>query len=301
MNNPLVSIVVLSYNRKTELAYNLNLLQKLSYDNYEVLIVDNMSTDGSVDIIKSQFSNFGLIEMGYNSGVSRGRNAGFRKANGEYIIYLDDDSYAPSDICEKTIHYFNENKNIGSLSFLIKDKLTGRILNDFSNKIIGHYWGGGHALKKSVLDKINYLDEDFFFGGEEIDSSLRMMKIGYYVRNTPEIIIIHDSQQGVLSTNKKKMRIINYIKTFGMFYWYHFPFRYALVFTLRLFLSHMKNSLIKFKDPLLPFKGIYSLFKVRSVIKRKREVVNKEIVRFYFDPNTQASSLNKPIFHKNII
>lgn len=297
---PKIDIVVLSYNRKEELRNNLVILSQLSYSNYSVIIVDNASTDGSVEMIENEFNSFTLIKSNENLGVSKGRNLGFKACTGEYIIYLDDDSYAPLDICEKMILAIEEDKKVACLAFLIFDLSNKEYSNEANQKIIANYHGAGHAFKRKALIEIDFLDEDYFFGGEEIDSSLRLMKNGYFVRYTPEILINHVSRTRNMIISEQYKRSIGYIKTFGMFYCTHFPITNATRFLFRIFLSFLKHGVIRLKKPYLVFDGFLQLYAMRKIIRKKRHVVSDEIVEFYSSPKCEPCHFARPVIHKNI-
>ncbi|EJF08305.1 glycosyltransferase family 2 protein [Pontibacter sp. BAB1700] len=277
-----IDIVVLSYNRIEELKINLQKLSQLSYGNYTVIVVDNCSTDGSAEFVKLNYPHFQLIQMSYNSGVSVGRNAGFKRATGDIVIYLDDDAYPPLDLCEKTIELFDLNPNAGCLAYLIEIKNTGVYSNDSKTRLIKNYHGAGHAFRRSALVEIDYLDEDFFFGGEEIDSSLRMMEKGYEVIFAPEIVIAHDSRTRKLPISEQKVRAINYMKTFGMFYWKHFPIKHATLLTFKMCLSFFRHGVLNLNSPLLPLHGMIALYKCKSIILNKRKIASNRVIDFYY-------------------
>ena len=94
MNNqfPLVTINILSYNRKDELRITLQKVFEQDYKNIEVVVVDNASTDGAPEMVEQDFPQVKLIRLKKNIGIA-GWNEGFKAAKGEYVLVLDDDSY----------------------------------------------------------------------------------------------------------------------------------------------------------------------------------------------------------------
>jgi GT2 family glycosyltransferase len=297
---PSVDIVVLSYNRIEELRKCLSILRALSYTNYQVIVVDNCSTDGSCQMVKNEFPVFKLIEMNENAGVSKGRNAGFKVCTGDFIVYLDDDSFAPQDICERTIQHFQSQEDAGCLAFLIWDLSNKEYSNQSNVDNVANYHGAGHAFRHDLIKQINYLDEDYFFGGEEIDSSLRLMKLGCFVKYCPDIEIKHVARTRNMSIDQQYFRSVGYIKTFGMFYLTHFPKNNAIKFLLRMFLSFLKHGVVRLKKPFLPFDGFYQLWKLRSKIRLKRAVAAKEIVAFYSNPACEPRHYSRPMIHKSL-
>ena len=89
-NCPLVSVVMLNYNGLKYLKETIPPILELDYPNYEFIIVDNGSTDGSIEFI-NEFEKIRLIENGENLGYSNGKNIGVWEAKGEYILSLDND------------------------------------------------------------------------------------------------------------------------------------------------------------------------------------------------------------------
>ena len=87
---PLISVVMLNYNGLKYLKRTIHPILKLNYPTFEFIIVDNGSTDGSIEFIK-KFKRIKLIENGENLGYSKGKNIGVKHAKGEYVLLLDND------------------------------------------------------------------------------------------------------------------------------------------------------------------------------------------------------------------
>ena len=187
MDHPRISVVVLNYNKREDLDRNLRRLREIPFESKEVIVVDNASTDGSAEMVREEFPEVTLIASDTNDGVAKGRNRGFRAAQGEYVIYLDDDSVAPVDVCDRVVELFEAQPEVGCLAFLVRAEPSGVYSNQFDDsEYLGNYHGAGHAFRKDCLERIGYLEEMYFFGGEEVDSSLAMLNEGFKTRYTPE-------------------------------------------------------------------------------------------------------------------
>ena len=89
---PLVSIVILNWNRKDLIRNCLQSIQETDYPNYEIIVIDQGSSDGSVDMLERDFPGIILLRNKKNVGYANGKNQGFRKARGKYIYMLDNDT-----------------------------------------------------------------------------------------------------------------------------------------------------------------------------------------------------------------
>jgi len=106
-NQPLVTVNILSYNRKDELRNTLTKVFAQDYKNIEVIVVDNASSDGSSEMVKNEFPSVQLIQMEKNIGIA-GWNEGFKIAKGDYVLVLDDDSYPEEQSIQKNSKYFKQ-------------------------------------------------------------------------------------------------------------------------------------------------------------------------------------------------
>ncbi|MFC1772740.1 glycosyltransferase family 2 protein [Pseudomonadota bacterium] len=292
---PLVSIVVLNYNKHDDLVRNLSRLREIRYPELEVLVVDNCSTDGSREMVRTEFPEYQLIEAPFNGGVSIGRNLGFREARGEYVIYLDDDAVAPVDIVEKTVKIFQSDEKIGCLAYCVRQMPQDILCNDLSRQWIINYHGAGHAFRTSVLKKIDYLDENFFYGGEEIDSTLRSLEKGYKTRFTPEIIIDHYAR--IRSGKEYGRRASSWVASWCWFYMKHFPIYTALLCVWRVWIDTAFQSLRRrsFDTPVV---SLWKIFSGLPRILKLRQVASAETIAFYMDPSSEPSHYTKSITKK---
>ncbi|MEM4360242.1 MAG: glycosyltransferase [Candidatus Bilamarchaeaceae archaeon] len=150
-----------------------------------------------------------------NLGVARGRNIGFRIAQGEFIICLDDDAYLQPAELSKVKEYFQKNPMLGALSFSVVHAVTGEKQNPHGEKPVevANYHGAAHALRASAIREIGFLDEECTFGGEEFDSCVRLHDKGYSCVYVPDIVAQHNSflRKGEIGLSRSSLWHYNYV------------------------------------------------------------------------------------------
>lgn len=194
MNNPLVSIILTSYNQFKKLEIALNSLLAQTYDNIEIIIVDDFSTDESRDYIEQEASkNKEKIKFFFqhkNVGIPKNKNTGFKLAKGDYVTYLDgDDYYLPNKIeLEVDFLVANPTYDIVYSNFYIEEEQTREKkiwIKDVKNANVGKITESVflrqfpynslyrfELMKRKVLEDINYLDEKLQLY-EDWDSRIR--------------------------------------------------------------------------------------------------------------------------------
>lgn len=199
----MVSVIILNYNRKDDIIFTLKKVQENNKSvEYEIIVVDQNSNDGSQLAIKNKFPEVNLFCSKSNLGVPGGRNKGAEIAKGDILVFLDDDSHFDTDnSILKIENMFNNNPEIGIIGFKVLD--TNYNIRDWvyhkntlkhNNNIFEtqQFVGCGHAIRKSLFEKINGYSEELFFWGEEIEFCIKTFlytefKIIYY----PNIEVIH--------------------------------------------------------------------------------------------------------------
>ncbi|MCB9197175.1 MAG: glycosyltransferase [Flavobacteriales bacterium] len=241
-----LSVIIVNYNVKHFLEQCLNSVAVAIKDlQVEVFVVDNISIDGSVEMVKEKFPWVHLIENSENVGFSRANNQAIRISQGKYVLLLNPDTVVEEDTFVKTVKFMNDTPNCGGLgvkmidgkgvflpeskrglptpsvafykifglaSLFPKSKKFGQyhlgfLPNDETNKI-EILSGAFMMMRKEALDKVGLLDEAFFMYGEDIDLSHRIILGGYDNYYFPETSIIHYKGE---STKKSS---INYVFVF---------------------------------------------------------------------------------------
>ncbi len=221
-----VSVVILSWNTKSLLRDCLKSIKQK--DVFEIIVVDNNSSDSSTGMIKKEFPEVKLIENKKNLGFAKGNNQGIRKAKGDLIMILNSDTIVPGDAIKKLADAFAKDKNIAVASPLLvfksgeiqkdyymrfpnlwqvfvyhnpflrplflKTKLRRLILSDLSEKDtieVDQLPGAALMAKKEVWDKAGLLDENYQFLYEDVDWCWRVKKMGFKLVVVPKAKIIH--------------------------------------------------------------------------------------------------------------
>jgi len=223
---PLVSIIILNFNAGKLLLNCIESLTKLAYQNIELIIVDNVSTDNSQNQCKEKFPQVKLIQNEKNSGYCGGNNVGIKNANGEFIIILNPDTIVESNLIEELLDAYNiHGEGLYQPKILsLEDKSilqsTGNMIHVFgfgfardkgnqdNNEIkettkIGYAAGTClFALKETFL-KLKLFDEFLFLYHDDLDIGWRasQKEINSYI--VPQTTIYH-AESYSLKWSKKK-------------------------------------------------------------------------------------------------
>ena len=223
---PLVSIIILNFNAGKLLLNCIESLTKLAYQNIELIIVDNVSTDNSQNQCKEKFPQVKLIQNEKNSGYCGGNNVGIKNANGEFIIILNPDTIVESNLIDELLDAYNiHGEGLYQPKILsLEDKSilqsTGNMIHVFgfgfardkgnqeNNEIkettkIGYAAGTClFALKETFL-KLKLFDEFLFLYHDDLDIGWRasQKEINSYI--VPQTTIYH-AESYSLKWSKKK-------------------------------------------------------------------------------------------------
>lgn len=216
---PKVSIIILNWNGKEDTIECLESLKHITYPNYEILLVDNGSTDGSVECFKERYPEIEIIENGKNLGFAEGNNIAIKWAinsNSDYVLLLNNDTLvdpyfltelinvAESDpkigVVGPTVYYYHEaNKiqsaggkivwNRGTTHHLNKNKIDDGTFSE--NSEVDYIQGCALLAKSKVFKDVGYLNRDYFAYWEETDWCARVHKAGYKIYHVPKGKIWH--------------------------------------------------------------------------------------------------------------
>jgi hypothetical protein len=245
---PLISIVVLNYNAGDLLLNCVESLKKSLYQNFEILIVDNISSDGSQTRCKKKFPDIKLIQNEKNLGYCGGNNIGIREAKGDFIVILNPDTVVDTDWLEELISAykkFGDGLYQPKILSLNEDNIiqsTGNMFHVFGfgfarnkgNKNsekneaiekIGYASGTCLFTTRKVLDKVGLLDEFLFLYHDDLDLGWRAAQMGINSYYVPKSKIFHVESYSLKWSSKK-------------FYWLERNRKYCL-------LTHYSKSTYK--------------------------------------------------------
>lgn len=200
MPQPLVSVVVMTWNRRDDVRNMLQELEKTTCPSLEVIVVDNGSTDGTVEMLHSDFPEVICVALSENVGIEA-RNIGFKRAAGKYIVGLDDDSYPASDTIEKMVTLFEKNHDLAILAFRIIIPSTGQIVTQKWSPQPRFFWGCGFGIRADVLKEAGYYSGDFFIYANEEDLSIRVKELGYDINYVSDLTAYHAKAPSYRSRN----------------------------------------------------------------------------------------------------
>lgn len=258
------SFVIANYNRKNEVLLTIANTKNLISDNkenFEIIVVDNASSDGSAVAIQSNFPDVILIENQKNVGAS-GRNLGFEKATGDYIIMLDDDSHIESGL-EDALFYMDKNPDVGVLALnVISGPYTSHMWKD-GQETVG-FIGCGAIIRKETYNKIGGLADWIFLYVEEWEYGLRVIDAGYKVRFFENSRVQH--RASMINRTSKRFRINITKNELGIVY-KHFSFkRYSYLW--RIIGNNLKMiHKVGIKDTWYNVVGMMQFFRSRKKLK----------------------------------
>ncbi len=309
-----LSVVIVNYNVKHFIEQCLFSVLKASENiACEVFVVDNNSVDGSVTLIKEKFPQVNLIVNKTNTGFSVANNQALKIAKGEYVLLLNPDTVVQEDTFSKILAFMDEHPDAGGLGVKMLDgqgnfapeskrglptpevafyKMFGFSRFFPKSKRFGKYHlsylsedelaeidvmsGAFMLIRKTVLDKIGFLDETFFMYGEDIDLSYRIKKAGYKNYYFPDTQIIHYKGE---STKRSSLNyVVIFYKAMAIFSNKHFSGSNAFWFNALIHLAiFLKASLAllsrffkAFTVPMIDFGIItFGLFFIKNIYQQK--------------------------------
>ncbi|MBE2183171.1 MAG: glycosyltransferase family 2 protein [Anaerolineae bacterium] len=213
--SPLFSIIIPHWNGKKYLKTCLDSLLQQNYPSIEIIIVDNASTDGSQAYIKQNYPQVILLELPVNRGFTGACNAGLATADGEFVALLNNDTEVDPGWALAVVNGFQKHPEAGSIAskMLLFDQrnhihtagdyftIDGRAGNrgvwqqdqgDFDREaFVFSACGGSSAYRRSMIDEIGVLDDDFFFLLEDVDLGWRAQLAGWRCLYTPQAVVYH--------------------------------------------------------------------------------------------------------------
>ncbi|NOY06068.1 MAG: glycosyltransferase family 2 protein [Chlorobi bacterium] len=281
---PLVSIVILHYNRPDELFYCLDKIRSSECPNCEVIIVDNHSDLDISTRLNDQYPEARLVRLDRNVGVS-GWNYGFKIARGEFVFVLDDDSYPLPGAMSRCVQIMRANERCGivackivneSLEYVQSSHLTEGFAIDFV--------GCGAMIRKQVLDEVGYFSEYIFLYWHETDFSMKVKNAGWEIIYSPETSVVHLQARsnrhwkGGTSVSTRAMRHVNRstILTLAM----HFPLRRIGLRLMRIIIGRLLFGL--YRGSFFPVaSGIFSALKDLPSLWNQRNILSERLQEEY--------------------
>jgi GT2 family glycosyltransferase len=298
-----LSVVIVNYNVKYYLEQCLmSVFQSTLKNDMEVFVVDNNSTDGSIDYLRLRFPDVKYICNVENMGFARANNVAIRQSSGEYVLLLNPDTMVAEDTFEKCCEAMDANGRVGGLGvkminahghFLPESKrglptpwvsvcklfglnklfpkshLFGRYymryLDDNESHEVEVLAGAFMMLRRSTLDAVGLLDEAFFMYGEDIDLSYRIIKAGFLNLYLP-IKILHYKGESAYRYNPYYVKV--FYSAMVIFFKKHFV-HYSRFFTIAVKFGIVVCGFFVFLR-----KSIFCLLPRDFFRKRQRVIVN---------------------------
>lgn len=276
----MVSVVILTWNRKDDLIVTIAELKESTYAPIEIIVVDNGSNDGTQEAINEKFPQVNFIRLEKNGGIA-GYNIGMKKARGEYVVLLDSDSFPDRNAIERMLKIFESDRSIGAVAFDIHNsQLTTHNLQLTTKfdlrkgKDVYGYNGAGVGIRKECLERAGYLFEPYFLYFNEQDHAFRILQAGYKIKFHPEIIAYHKSS---MTSRVSRSAPYYYTRNLLWLIWRFYPIRYAFVSTIILFFYASLSTIQQ--RTFIYMKAILDAISGFSMVLSNRFVVDRNIIK----------------------
>ena len=228
MKEPFVSIIILNHNGLNDLKECFDSLHNLNYKNYELILVDNNSQDGSADEVRKNYSDVKIIKLKKNYGFAKGNNLGIPHARGKYIVLLNMDTVVDKNWIRELVAVAEKSKKIGivgSKIYYYNNKTTidfaGAFCNEYGvtvpigilkkdNELLNmenkafFICGAALLLRRELYDKIGLFDPTYFAYYEDVDFCWRAWISSYDVIIVPKSYIYHKMSRVIKDTKRKR-------------------------------------------------------------------------------------------------
>ena len=286
MNNPKVSIVLPTYNGEKYLSSSIQSILKQTFQDWELIVVNDCSTDQTPDIIKKYIekdNRIKVINNESNQKLPKSLNIGFSQATGKYLTWTSDDNEYYPDALNKMYHFLENNTDIGMVyaNCLVvskdkKDKYWGYLDATPENLLKTNVCGACFLYKKVLADRIGEYNEPLFLA-EDHDYWLRM-RLQCKIERIPEVLYLYRKHDKNLSATYKKeafFRDIELISSYKDIYAKTFP---SLDLKIQQYIT-FKEQLKSKKD--VSFDQLFKYFSKKELYKEIKSFLIVDPSEFY--------------------
>lgn len=265
-----LSIIILSYNVKKKLLDCLASIPK--HKDWEVIIPDNGSTDGSLEEIP------GIFSTGSNLGFAAGNNVGIHRAQGKYILLLNPDTIIYPKTIETVLKYMESHPDVGAATCRVElpdgtldyschrgFPTPGRALLHLLGlrRFSGYTWpnipptiheidaltGAFAMIRRTAGDQVKWLDEDYFWNGEDLDFCYKLKERGWKIVYIPDIKITHFKGSSAKATPEtRKKWALNSTEVMALFYRKHLARKYPFFINWLVYLGIWFLKIARFSN-----------------------------------------------------
>ncbi len=325
--NIAVSVVIPNWNGKKFLEACLPSLELQTFKNFEVIIVDNGSNDGSLEYITSGFPDYKIISLPSNIGFSPAVNLGIEKAVGEYIFLLNNDTKVDKKCIEELVKVLEKKKDVGMVAAKMLNFYNPKIIDSAGDYIdvVGHanniglgekdstefnkegyvflVTGGGSLIRRKMFEKVGLFDNDYFAYFEDVDLGLRAQMQGFKGYYQPKAVIHHIH----MATSKRNPEFKEYLQYRNMTQTIIKDFPKGLLLKdwnwLRALLVNLNTVRYLFSVGygMAALKAeLYVITHIFVLLRKRREVMRKKVVSDeYIIENFRRKDFKNPLL-KNL-
>jgi glycosyltransferase involved in cell wall biosynthesis len=223
----MVSLIVATVNRVAELERLLSSLDRQTYRDFEVIVVDQNADDRLAEVLQDH-SGLHVRHLRCDRGAGRARNHGLRVASGDVICFPDDDCWYPQTLLQSVMSWLEQNREFNAVFTTMRSA---------DNRPVGPRWPPGPCsinrtnvwdigvcvtafLKRQITDSVGFFRDDIGVGastpyqsGEETDYYLRALEMGLRARYEPSLTVYHPDLHGI-----KRLRMVTYPYALGFGY-----------------------------------------------------------------------------------
>lgn len=231
-----LSIVLVCWNNKAYLEPCLtSLYQKAMRSSFDVVVVDNGSTDGSQAMLREKYPNIIIVQNDHNVGLGKASNQGVEATTGRHILLLNNDTVVNGSSIDAMVEYLDNHPDVGAVGgkLLNPDGTVQSCYNNFptlteefliATQLGELFWPGYPAnvtdteersvdwmssaclmLRRAALEQVGLIDEEYFIYGDEADIQYRLKKAGWQMVYLPNVTTIHYGGRSMNRWSRRKM------------------------------------------------------------------------------------------------
>jgi len=313
-----VSIIILNWNGRRYLQDCLQAVFAQTTRDFEVMLVDNGSTDGSTDLVRTHFPGVRLIENTHNRGFAAANNQAIRATTSEFVATLNNDTQVEPGWLEALVNAMEAAPHVGMCAskmlfadppHLINsagialdraaiawDRMGGQpdTPEDPSPQPVFGACAGAALYRRSMLDQIGLFDEDFFAYMEDVDLAWRAQLAGWEARYVPQARVYHHHSATAQEGSPFKRRLLGRNKVWLAVKNYPTPALYQYLPAILAYDGIAVGYTLLVQRDLNPLKGRLSSLSGLPRMLKKRRAVQSLRVRSAQDPQRQMAPLTAP-------